>query len=275
MPINSMTDCVTLNNGVRMPWLGFGTFQVKDGDEVEQAVLWALEAGCRSIDTAETYRNEAGVGRAIRRSGIPRGEIFVTTKLSMDRMGSGEPLSAFDDSLRLLGLDYVDLYLVHRAVKGQYPQTWKAFERIYQDGRARAIGVSNFLIHHLEDILPGAEVVPAVNQIEYHPYLTEKELLAYCAGHGIVCQAWSPLQRGKIFADETIAAVAKKYDRTMAQVVLRWNLQNGVMTIPRSVKKERIIENAGIFDFELSDGDMAAIDALNRDFRISSHPDDY
>jgi len=275
MPINSMTDCVTLNNGVRMPWLGFGTFQVKDGDEVEQAVLWALEAGYRSIDTAETYRNEAGVGRAIRRSGIPREEIFVTTKLSMDRMDCGEALSAFDDSLRLLGLDYVDLYLVHRAVKGKYPQTWKAFERIYKDGRARAIGVSNFLIHHLEDILPGAEVVPAVNQIEYHPYLTEKELLAYCAGHGIVCQAWSPLQRGKIFADETIAAMAEKYDRTMAQIVLRWNLQNGVMTIPRSVKRERIIENAGIFDFGLSDGDMAAIDALNRDFRISSHPDDY
>lgn len=275
MPINSIADCVTLNNGIRMPWLGFGTFQVKDGDEVEQAVLWALEAGYRSIDTAETYRNETGVGRAIRRSGIPRGEIFVTTKLSMDRMGNGGPMAAFDDSLHLLGLDYVDLYLVHRAVKGQYPQTWKAFERIYRDGRARAIGVSNFLIHHLEDILPGAEVVPAVNQIEYHPYLTEKELLSYCAGHGIACQAWSPLQRGKIFADETIAAMAKKYDRTMAQIVLRWNLQNGVVTIPRSVKKERIVENAGIFDFELSDGDMAAIDALNRDFRISSHPDDY
>jgi len=275
MPIDSITDRVTLNNGVRMPWLGFGTFQVKDGDEVEQAVLWALEAGYRGIDTAETYRNEAGVGRAIRRSGIPREEIFVTTKLSMDRMGSAEPLKAFDDSLRLLGLDYVDLYLVHRAVKGKYPQTWKAFEWIYQDGRARAIGVSNFLIHHLEDILPGAEVIPAVNQIEYHPYLTEKELLAFCAKRGIVCQAWSPLQRGKIFADETIAAMAEKYDRTMAQIVLRWNLQNGVLTIPRSVNKERIIENAGIFNFELSDGDMEAINALNRDFRISSHPDDY
>jgi diketogulonate reductase-like aldo/keto reductase len=258
-----------------MPWLGFGTFQVKDGDEVEQAVLWALEAGYRSIDTAETYRNEAGVGRAIRRSGIPRGEIFVTTKLSMDRMGYDEALSAYDDSLRLLGMDYVDLYLVHRAVKGKYPQTWKAFERIYQDGRARAIGVSNFLVHHLEDRLPDAEFVPAVNQIEYHPYLTEKELLRFCAKHGIVCQAWSPLQRGRIFADGTIAAIAGKHGQTMAQVVLRWNLQNGVMTIPRSVKKERIIENAGIFDFELSGGDMAAIDTLNRDFRISSHPDDY
>jgi len=275
MPINSISDCVTLNNGVRMPWLGFGTFQVKDGDEVEQAVLWALEAGYRGIDTAETYRNEGGVGRAIRRSGIPRDEIFVTTKLSMDRMGRSEPLKAFDDSLRLLGLDYIDLYLVHRAVKGKYPQTWKAFERICRDGRARAVGVSNFLIHHLEDILPDAEFVPAVNQIEYHPYLTEKELLGFCAEHGIVCQAWSPLQRGKIFADETIAAIAKKVGRTTAQVVLRWNLQNGVMTIPRSVKRERIIENAGIFDFGLSDGDMAAIDALNRDFRISSHPDDY
>jgi len=271
----SIKDYVTLNNGVKMPWLGFGTFKIPDGEEVERAVLWALEAGYRSIDTAGMYRNEAGVGRAVRRSGIPRSEIFITTKIPNDRQGYDEAFRAFDDSLTLLDTDYVDLYLVHRAVKGKYPDTWKAFEKIYSGGGARAIGVSNFLIHHLEDILPAAEYVPAVNQIEYHPYLTERELLAYCKERGIVCQAWSPLQRGAIFTDETIVAIAKKYGRTMAQTVLRWNIQNGVMTIPRSVNRSRIIENAGIFDFTLADEDIAAIDALNRDFRISTHPDDY
>ncbi|MCL2512615.1 MAG: aldo/keto reductase [Oscillospiraceae bacterium] len=273
--ITNIKDCATLNNGVKMPWLGFGTFQVPDGEVVERSVLWALEAGYRSIDTAGMYRNEAGVGKAIRESGIPRKEIFVTTKVANERQGFDEALRAFDDSLKLLGMDYVDLYLVHRAVKGKYPETWKAFEKIYKDGGARAIGVSNFLTHHLEDIIPDAEFIPAVNQIEYHPYLTEKELLAFCKKHGIVCEAWSPLQRGKIFEDKTIAAIAENYGRTMAQIALRWNIQNGVITIPRSVKKERIIENAGIFDFALADEDMAAIDALNKDFRISTHPDDY
>lgn len=273
--IESMRDCVTLNNGVKMPWLGFGVFEIPEGEEVEAAVLHALEAGYRSIDTAGMYGNEAGVGRAIRCSGIPREDIFITTKVANKRQGFEETLAAFSDSLKLLEMEYVDLYLIHRAVKGKYPDTWRALEKVYREGYTRSIGVSNFFIHHLEDIRQISDIVPVVNQVEYHPYLTEAELHNYCREHSICLEAWSPLVRGQIFEDEVIAEIAGRYGKTMAQVVLRWDLQNEVITIPRSTKKARILENADIFDFRLSSEDMERINALNRDRRIGPNPDNY
>ncbi|HZK39061.1 MAG TPA: aldo/keto reductase [Clostridia bacterium] len=273
--LKDINSCVRLHNGVQMPWLGFGTFKIPDGEEVEQSVLWALEAGYRSIDTAAMYRNEAGVGRALKASGIPRDQIFLTTKVANDDQGYESTLQAFEKSLELLEVDYVDLYLVHRAVKGKFPDTWRAMETIYQGRRARAVGVSNFLIHHLETLRETSDFIPMVNQIEYHPLLTEVKLLQYCAQRDIVPTAWSPLMRGGIFENEVIQQLAQKYKKTMAQVVLRWDLQHGVVTIPKSVHRERIVENANLFDFNLSDEDMALIDALNQDHRISTHPDNY
>ena len=273
--LKDIRSCVRLHNGVQMPWLGFGTFQIPDGEDVERSVLWALEAGYRSIDTAAMYRNEAGVGRALKASGIPRDEIFLTTKVANDNQGYDPTLEAFEHSLKLLDVDYVDLYLIHRAVKGKFPDTWRAMEVIYQSGRARAVGVSNFLIHHLETLRQTSDLTPMVNQIEYHPLLTEVELLQYCEQREIVPTAWSPLMRGQIFENEVIRQLAQKYKKTMAQIVLRWDLQHGVVTIPKSVHQERIIENAGLFDFSLTEEDMLLIDALNQDHRISTHPDNY
>lgn len=273
--LKDINSCVRLHNGVQMPWLGFGTFKIPDGEEVEQSVLWALEAGYRSIDTAAMYRNEAGVGRALKASGIPRDQIFLTTKVANDDQGYEATLQAFEKSLELLEVDYVDLYLVHRAVKGKFPDTWRAMETIYQGRRARAVGVSNFLIHHLETLRETSDFIPMVNQIEYHPLLTEVKLLQYCAQRDIVPTAWSPLMRGGIFENKVIQRLAQKHKKTMAQIVLRWDLQHGVVTIPKSVHRERIVENAKLFDFNLSGEDMALIDALNQDHRISTHPDNY
>ncbi len=273
--LKDINSFVQLSNGINMPYLGFGTFKIPDGEDVERAVLWALEVGYRSIDTAGMYRNESGVGRAIKASGIPRDQIFLTTKVANDRQGYNPTLLAFEDSLDLLGVDYVDLYLIHRAVKGKFQDTWRALELIYQKKQALSIGVSNFLIHHLKTLQETANILPMVNQIEFHPFLTEKELLSYCKKLQIVVTAWSPLMRGQILDNETIKSIAIKYGKSVAQVVLRWDLQHGVVTIPKSVNKDRIIENSNIFDFNLSDEDMALIDALNQNYRISSHPDNY
>lgn len=273
--LKDINSCVALHNGVQMPWLGFGTFQIPDGEEVERSVLWALEAGYRSIDTAAMYRNESGVGRALKASGIPRDQIFLTTKVANDDQGYNPTLQAFEKSLELLGVDYVDLYLIHRAVKGKFPDTWRAMEAIYLGGRARAVGVSNFLIHHLETLRQTSDLTPMINQIEYHPLLTEVELLQYCEEKKIVPTAWSPLMRGGIFEYEVVRQLAQKYKKTIAQIVLRWDLQHGVVTIPKSVHQERIVENAQLFDFNLAEEDMAIIDALNQDHRISTHPDNY
>lgn len=273
--IDSMNDCTTLNNGVKMPWLGFGVFKVPEGEVVETAIGKALEAGYRSLDTAAIYGNERGVGNAMAASGIPRGDIFLTTKVWNDDQRGGRVMEAFEESLRLLGTDYVDLYLVHWPVKGRYKDTWKVLEEIYRSGRARAIGVSNFLVHHLEDLLAGAEVVPAVNQVEFHPKLVQPHLLKFCREHGIQLEAWSPLMQGQIVGDPVVQQLAGKYGRTPAQIVLRWDLQHRVVTIPKSIRAERIAENAGIFDFELSPEDMAALDALDEDRRVGSHPDHF
>lgn len=273
--INSMTDYTVLNNGVKMPWLGFGVFKVPDGQIVEDAIGKALEAGYRSLDTATIYGNERGVGNAMAASGIPRGEIFLTTKVWNDDQRAGRVMEAFEESLALLGTDYVDLYLIHWPVRGRYKETWTVLEEIYRSGRARAIGVSNFLVHHLEDLLADAEVVPAVDQVEFHPRLLQPDLLKFCREHGVQMEAWSPLMQGQIISEPRVQQLAAKYGRTPAQIVLRWDLQHGVVTIPKSVRAERIVENSQIFDFELAPEDVAALDALDENRRVGSHPDTF
>ena len=273
----SIYDAVTLSNGTRMPWLGVGTWQSADGREVEQSVRWALELGYRHVDTAAIYGNERGVGRAVRDSGVPREQMFVTTKVWNDaqRQGRDAVLRAFDDSLRKLGLDYVDLYLVHWPVKGRYKEAWHAMEEIYAGGRAKAIGVSNFLVHHLNDLLPDAQVAPMVNQVEFHPRLVPRDLMQLCRARGIVQQAWSPIMRGRVNDIPELRQIAGKHGKTVAQVVLRWDLQHGVVTIPKSVRKERLAENAGVFDFELSADEMSRIDSLDRGERTGADPDNF
>lgn len=270
--IKNIHDCTVLNNGLAMPWLGFGVFKVEEGDEVERAVSTALETGYRSIDTAAVYKNEHGVGKAMRASGIPREEIFLTTKVWNDDMRAKRTLAAFDESLERLGTDYVDLYLVHWPVADYYKETWRAMEEIYASGRAKAIGVSNFMIHHLEDLLGESEIIPAVNQIEFHPLLVQEELLVFCQSQAIQVEAWSPLMRGKILDEEAIVGIAGKYAKTAAQVILRWNLQHGVVTIPKSTHAKRIAENADIFDFTLSEADMQALDAMDAGERVGPDP---
>jgi len=272
-----ITDTVTLGNGVKMPHLGLGTWRSAEGAEVEQSVRWALEIGYRHVDTAAVYGNERGVGRAIRDSRVPREQVFVTTKVWNDdqRAGRDAVLRAFDESLRRLGTDYVDLYLVHWPVKGKYVEAWRALEQIYSTGRVKAIGVSNFLVHHLADVLKVASVKPMVNQVEFHPRLVQRQLLDFCRRERIVQEAWSPLMKGKAGEVPLLRELAGKYGKTPSQVVLRWDLQHGVVTIPKSVRRERLVENADLFDFELSADEMAKVDALDRGERIGADPDHF
>jgi methylglyoxal/glyoxal reductase len=272
VPTN-LKDTTTLHNGVKMPWMGLGVFKVSEGEEVVQSVKAAIKNGYISIDTASFYKNEEGVGQAIKESGVPREELFITTKLWNADQGYESTLKAFETSLNNLGLDYLDLYLIHWPGKDKYKETWKAFEKLYKEGRVRAIGVSNFQVHHLEDLMSTAEIKPMVNQVEFHPHLTQKELLAFCKKEGIQLEAWSPLKQGQLLNEPVLEDIAHKYNKSVAQVILRWDLQNGVVTIPKSIKEHRIIENANIFDFELSLEDMEKIDGLNQDSRAGSHPD--
>ena len=274
----SAIPSIKLNNGVEMPQLGLGVFQIPEGEEVENSVLKALELGYRSIDTAAGYHNERGVGRAIKASGLKREEVFVTTKLANRNQGFDATLKAFEESMDLLNMDYLDLYLIHWPIPmyDLYTDSWKAFVKLCGDKRVRAIGVSNFEPAHLDKVIAETGVTPAVNQIEYHPYLTQQTLYDYCGKRGIALEAWSPLmQGGDVLGDGLIKRLAEKYRKTAAQIVLRWNIDKGVITIPKSVRAERMLENISIFDFALEPDDVLAIDDLNKDFRTGPHPDDF
>ncbi len=264
-----------LHNGIEMPRLGLGVFQSKDGSEVINAIKYAWDVGYRLVDTASFYDNEKGVGQAIKELGINRQEIFVTSKIWNSDQGYDSTIEACNKSLSLLGSDYIDLYLVHWPVKGKYLETWKAMEELYQDGKLKAIGVSNFLQHQLEDLLKIANVVPMVNQIEYHPYLTQPALIDFCNSNNIKVQSWAPLMRGKIFEINEIVEMANRYDVSPAQLVIRWNLQNNVMVIPKSVHQDRIVGNASVFHFNISDEDMKLLNDLDRGGRIGPDPDDF
>lgn len=271
-----LQSTTTLHNGVEMPRFGLGVFQVKDGEEVYNSVKWALEHGYKSIDTAAIYRNEEGVGRAIKDSGIPRDELFITSKLWNSDQGYEEAFQAYQVSLDKLGLDYLDLYLIHWPVPKQnkYKESWKAMEELYNDGKVRAIGVSNFKEHHLDDLLQEATITPMVNQVEYHPHLQQKSLHEYCKQHNIQLEAWSPLKQGELLNDPTLIEIAERHGKSTAQVILRWDLQQEVITIPKSVKQHRIHENADIFDFELTNEEIKQIEAMNKDERVGSDPDE-
>lgn len=269
------TSTITLNNGIKMPRFGLGVFKSAVGDETANAVAWALQAGYRSVDTASFYRNEADVGRGLAESGVPRDEVFVTTKVWNTEQGYDETLAAFDRSTEKLGIETVDLYLVHWPVRGRFLDTWRALEQLYNDGRVRAIGVSNFEVHHLERLARESDIVPAVNQIELHPYLQQKDIRFYCREHGISVEGWSPLSKGRVVTDETLTEIGREHGKSAVQVTIRWHLQHGLITIPKSVKKDRIAGNAEVFDFELSPDEMARIDALDtgETGRTGPHPD--
>ena len=269
----NIDSTVKLNNGLEMPMFGLGVFLSKEGDEVVNAVKTALKSGYRHIDTAAIYQNERGVGKAVLESSIPREEIFITSKVWNSDQGYQTTIRAFEESLEKLQMDYLDLYLIHWPKGKRSVETWKAMEELYQKGVVRAIGISNFLIHHLEEFLPECKIVPAVNQYEFHPQLLQPELLDYCRKKGIQPEAWSPIIKGRVNDIPVMQALAVKYSKTPVQIVLRWDIQKGVITIPKSVKPERIISNADIFDFELSDEDMAKIDRLDTNTRVGAHPD--
>lgn len=267
---------VTLNNGVTMPQLGFGVFQVPD-DETAAAVTTALQAGYRSIDTAAIYGNEAGVGRAIADSGISREELFLTSKVWNADQGYDATLRAYDASLALLGTDHLDLYLIHWPTprKELFVDTWRALEQIYADGRVRAIGVSNFEPEHLRQVVEAGSVVPAVNQVELHPAFQNRDVAAADAAYGILTEAWSPLAQGAVLSEAMVTELATRHGKTPAQVILRWHLQQGRIVIPKSVTPSRIAENIDLFDFSLTDEELAAIDSLENDGRTGPHPDEF
>jgi diketogulonate reductase-like aldo/keto reductase len=255
-----------LNDGNTMPGFGFGVWNLADGPEVFEAVTAALRSGYRLIDTARIYGNEKGVGEAIRQSGVPREEIFLTTKVWNSDQGYDSTLEAFDNSLDRLSLDYIDLYLIHWPATGRRHESWKALEEIKRSGRAKSIGVSNYLVGHLKELLERSDTVPAVNQIEFHPfvYLEQKPVLEFCAQHGIAVEAYSPLARGRRMDDRSLEEIAQKTNKSLAQVMLRWAIQHGTIPIPKSAHTERIKENIDIFDFELTGSDMEVINALSR-----------
>lgn len=261
----TIRSTIRLNNGIEIPRLGLGVYRAAAGPETRNAVLWALEAGYRHVDTAAIYGNEADVGRAIRESGIPREEVFVTTKLWNDDHGYDEALAAFDASLKRLGFDHVDLYLIHWPVSERRLESWRALERLYEEGRARAIGVSNYMVPHLEELLAHCNVVPAVNQIELSPWSwrSRQDVVELCRAHGIALEAYSPLTKGRKLGDPTLRSVAERVGRTPAQVLIRWALQQDLIVIPKSVHRERIRENANVFDYSLSPADMERLEALD------------
>ncbi|WP_191562179.1 aldo/keto reductase [Metabacillus idriensis] len=277
--MKNLQDTTTLHNGVKMPWLGLGVFKVEEGPELVNAVKTAIKLGYRSIDTAAIYENEEGVGQGIREgiaeAGISREDLFVTSKVWNADLGYESTISAYETSLAKLGLDYLDLYLIHWPVEDKYKEAWRALEGLYKEGKIKAIGVSNFQIHQLKNLMKDALVKPMVNQVEYHPRLTQKELQSFCREQGIQLEAWSPLMQGQLLDQPLLKELADKYNKSIAQIILRWDLQNGVITIPKSTKEHRIAENASIFDFELSKEDMELIHGLNQDHRVGPDPDNF
>ncbi|MED3561929.1 aldo/keto reductase [Bacillus xiapuensis] len=275
--MKNLQDKTILNNGVKMPWFGIGVFKVEEGPELVNAVRTAIKHGYRSVDTAAIYGNEEGVGQGIheglRETGISREELFVTSKVWNSDLGYESTLTAYENSLQKIGLDYLDLYLIHWPVEGKYKEAWRALETLYKQGRVKAIGVSNFQTHHLEDLMKDAEIKPTVNQVEYHPRLTQKTLQEFCRDHDIQLEAWSPLMQGQLLDNPVLKEIGSKYNKSAAQVILRWDLQNGVVTIPKSTKEHRIVENASVFNFSLSKEEMNRIDQLNQNHRVGPDPD--
>lgn len=273
--LRSLSDTVEIGPGVHMPRLGLGTFRSESGRPVENEVLWALELGYRGIDTASMYRNEESVGRAIRDSGVPRDEVFLATKLWNDEQGYEEALTACARSLRRLRMDHVDLYLIHWPLPATMRDTWRAMEKLLSEGYVRSIGVCNFLAHRLEQLLSFADVPPAVDQVEYHPRLQQPELRAYCENAGITMQAWAPIMRGGVADIPEIVDIAAAHGKTPAQVSIRWILQRGVTTIPKSVHRHRLAENADVYDFELTTAEMVRIDGADRAEHIGRDPESF
>ncbi|MFE4704492.1 Aldo/keto reductase [Peribacillus simplex] len=277
--VKNLQDTTTLHNGVKMPWFGLGVFKVEEGPELVNAVKAAIKHGYRSIDTAAIYENEEGVGQGIREgikeAGISREDLFVTSKVWNADLGYESAIAAYEKSLKKLGLEYLDLYLIHWPVEGKYKEAWRALETLYKEGKVKAIGVSNFQIHHLKDLLEDAEVKPMVNQVECHPRLTQKEVQAFCKEQGIQLEAWSPLMQGELLDNDVLQAIATKHGKSVAQVILRWDIQNGIVTIPKSTKEHRIVENSSIFDFELTEEEMNQIDGLNQNHRVGPDPDNF
>lgn len=277
--IKNLQDSAALHNGVQMPWFGIGVFKVEEGPELVNAVKFAIKHGYRSIDTASIYGNEESVGQAIfsgmQEAGIAREDLFVTSKVWNSDLGYESVIAAYETSLKKLGLDYLDLYLIHWPAAGRYKEAWRALETLYKEGKVKAIGVSNFQIHHLEELMNDGEIKPMVNQVEYHPRLTQENLRAFCQEQGIQLEAWSPLMQGHLLDNQDLKEIANKYNKSIAQIILRWDLQNGVVTIPKSTKEHRIIENSDIFDFELSKEDMTRINQLNQDHRVGPDPDNF
>ena len=275
MEISNINGKVKLSNDLNMPYLGLGVYKAKDGSEVKNSISHALEAGYRLIDTAAFYGNEEGVGEAINNSEISRDEIFVSSKLWIDDQGSEKTRKAFETSLDKLGLDYLDLYLIHWPVPGKFLESWKVLQQLYAEGKVKAIGLSNCLEHHLKSIMELGGVQPMVLQNEFHPKLVQQDLIDFCKDNNIQYQAWSPLMRGEILEHKLVKDLAEKYEKTAAQIVIRWDLQKGVASIPKSVHRDRIFENADVFDFEISREDVRKIDALEDNTRTGAHPDEF
>jgi diketogulonate reductase-like aldo/keto reductase len=266
----TITSTLKLYTGVEMPRFGLGTFLSERGDTTRKAVLCALQAGYRHIDTAAVYGNEADVGSGVRDSGIPRSEIFITTKVWNDDQGYDSTLRAFDASLARLKMDYVDMYLIHWPVTGKRLDTWRALAHLYEQKRCRAVGVSNFTIRHLKEIQAASPLVPMVNQFELHPFNSRKELVTYCQENGVAVTSYSPLVRGRKLTDPALATIAARYHKTPAQMAIRWVLQQNIIVIPKSVHRERILENAQVFDFDIAPTDMALLDGLNENYSLVS-----
>jgi len=261
-----------MNNNVGIPALGLGTYQSKAGKETYDAVLYSLEIGYRHIDTAALYVNESDVGSAVRDSGLPRNDIFITTKLWNSDHGYGSTLKAFETSLSKLKTDYIDLYLIHWPVQHKRSESWQAMLKLFDEGLCKSIGVSNYTIKHIEEMRNYLPVLPAVNQVEFSPYLYQKELLEYCNKNGIIVEAYTPLVRGKKFNDLKLIDLSKKYDKTPAQILIRWVLQRGLVVLPKSVNPLRIAENADVFDFEINENDMLLIDTFHSNYRVCWNP---